>query len=250
MDEYNQNRTGPLTSPTVDAIAFPPLEKLSSWQEMLANATSQTSNISIPSDTHPTVAAGYALQRAIQLTLLQRSDAGAFELMSNNDGHLTVANVKPLSRGTVRAASSSIFAAQPLIDPRYCADPLDCRVLLEALRFTDRLIHTENMQVLKPSPQAPFAQPWIDAPQNETDVMNEIRRLLATVFHPCGTAAMLPLEWGGVVDSQLKVWGTDNIRLVDASVFPMIPSGHIQATVYAVAEKVSLQSSCLAGQHS
>jgi choline dehydrogenase len=240
LEKYNDNRTGPLTAPLVSAIAFPPLNVFPPWQEMIANASGRASNKSLPLDTDRAVRLGYAAQRALQIVLLQRSSVGAFEIMSGTNGVLTVANIKPLSRGTVRPASPNIFDSGPLIDPRYCADPYDCRVLLEALRFNDRLIQTAQMQALKPSPAAPFVQPWITAPENETDVMHEVKQRLATEFHPCGTAAMMPRQLGGVVDPQLRVWGTENVRVVDASIFPIIPSAHIQATVYAVAEKVSL----------
>jgi choline dehydrogenase-like flavoprotein len=50
---------------------------------------------------------------------------------------------------------------------------------------------------------------------------------------------MLPRESGGVVDSRLRVYGTSNVRVVDASIFPLQISAHIQATVYAVAEKAA-----------
>ena len=50
---------------------------------------------------------------------------------------------------------------------------------------------------------------------------------------------MLPREDGGVVDSKLKVYGTTNLRIVDASIFPLEPRGNIQATVFAVAEKAA-----------
>jgi choline dehydrogenase-like flavoprotein len=49
---------------------------------------------------------------------------------------------------------------------------------------------------------------------------------------------MAPQSVGGVVDSSLKVYGTRNVRVVDASIFPM-HIGHTQATVYSIAEKVS-----------
>ena len=48
---------------------------------------------------------------------------------------------------------------------------------------------------------------------------------------------MMPVDQGGVVDDRLRVHGTRNLRVVDASVFPLEPQGNIQATLYAVAEK-------------
>lgn len=54
-----------------------------------------------------------------------------------------------------------------------------------------------------------------------------------------GTAAMAPRAAGGVVDSTLNVYGTRNLRVVDASIIPIQLACHIQATVYTIAEKVS-----------
>jgi choline dehydrogenase-like flavoprotein len=48
---------------------------------------------------------------------------------------------------------------------------------------------------------------------------------------------MLPREDGGVVDPNLKVYGTANLRAIDASVIPLMVQGNIQTAVYAVAEK-------------
>jgi choline dehydrogenase-like flavoprotein len=50
---------------------------------------------------------------------------------------------------------------------------------------------------------------------------------------------MLPRENGGVVDTELKVYGTKNVRVVDASVLPFQLCGHLMSTLYAVAEKAS-----------
>lgn len=48
---------------------------------------------------------------------------------------------------------------------------------------------------------------------------------------------MQPRRLGGVVDPELKVYGTANLRVIDASIFPLIPGSHTQATTYAVAER-------------
>lgn len=66
--------------------------------------------------------------------------------------------------------------------------------------------------------------------------------LMSTVtanYHPLGTAAMMPKHLGGVVDEMLMVYGTSNVRVVDASVIPFQLSGHVTSTLYAVAEKAS-----------
>ena len=50
---------------------------------------------------------------------------------------------------------------------------------------------------------------------------------------------MMPETLGGVVNDQLVVYGTKNLRVVDASIIPLIPRGNIQSSVYAVAEKAA-----------
>jgi len=55
-------------------------------------------------------------------------------------------------------------------------------------------------------------------------------------FHPTGTYAILPKEKGGVVDGKLKVYGVKGLRVVDASIFPMLTRGNPISAVYAVAE--------------
>lgn len=66
-----------------------------------------------------------------------------------------------------------------------------------------------------------------------------LRKTMISAWHPCGTCAMLPLADGGVLDHKLVVYGTKNIRVVDASMIPLIPRGNIQSTVYAVAERAA-----------
>lgn len=59
------------------------------------------------------------------------------------------------------------------------------------------------------------------------------------MIHAVGSSAMMSRELGGVVDSELKVYGTANVRVVDASVIPTQISGHLTAVVYAIAERAA-----------
>ena len=75
--------------------------------------------------------------------------------------------------------------------------------------------------------------------EDESQIENFVRGGVDTENHHAGTAAMLPQELGGVVDSQLRVYGVNGLRIVDASVMPMIPAAHLQDTVYAIAERAA-----------
>ena len=62
--------------------------------------------------------------------------------------------------------------------------------------------------------------------------------------HPAGTAALGPRALGGVVGADLKVYGTTNLRIADASIMPTIIGANLQQTVYAIGEKVSDWKRC------
>lgn len=55
-----------------------------------------------------------------------------------------------------------------------------------------------------------------------------IESAVGTEYHPTGTCAMLPLELGGVVSPSLLVYGTSNVRVADASVYPFDLSSHVR----------------------
>ncbi|KAI1348717.1 GMC oxidoreductase-domain-containing protein [Xylaria sp. FL0043] len=170
------------------------------------------------------------------LALLSRRDVAAFELMATSWGQLAIGAMHSLSRGTIHARSSSIFDNEPpVVDLRLCSHPFDCEILRMGVEFNDRLIATNAMAALLPVPPPGLATEDLN---NRTALMETIAGMVRTEFHPSGTAAMMPRSAGGVVDAGLKVYGTRNLRVVDASVMPLIPSGHIQSAIYAVAEKV------------
>ncbi|KAI0394371.1 GMC oxidoreductase [Xylariaceae sp. FL0594] len=204
--------------------------------EYAANRTDQSLR-NLPPTYDETLRAGYAAQVAEIRALLARPDVPSWELMATSWGQLAVSVMHPLSRGTVHARSSSVFEQQPaIVDHRLCSHEFDCNVMRAGLEFNDRLIATDAMAALLPVPP-PGLRP--EDVRNRTAVMELVKSMAITDFHPSGTVAMMPRKAGGVVDASLRVYGTRNLRVVDASVIPLIPGAHIQAAVYAVAEKAA-----------
>ncbi|KAK2598137.1 hypothetical protein QQS21_005688 [Conoideocrella luteorostrata] len=141
----------------------------------------------------------------------------------------------PFSRGNVHIHSKNI-SDPPLIDPKYFSNPADREILARHLRYLPTIYKTQPLAgLVKPNGRT------IPTDLN-LDSLEYTRKLVDTGFttyHPCGTCAMMPREDGGVVDSHLRVYGVRGLRVVDASIFPLIPRGNIQTSVYAVAEKAA-----------
>ncbi|KAI1201403.1 GMC oxidoreductase-domain-containing protein [Nemania serpens] len=237
--EYLANRTGPWTATMVNAVAFPGLDQiLSQVLHIILNETAQH----LPPTYDATLRAGYAAQQTEIRSLLSRRDVSAYELMVTSWGQLAVSVMHTLSRGTVHARSSSIFDNEPpILDPRLCSHAFDCEILRMGLEFNNRLIATDSMAALLPVPPTGLTSEDL---QNRTALMEMIKSMVRTEFHPSGTAAMMPRRAGGVVDTGLRVYGTRNLRVVDASIIPLIPGGHIQSAIYAIAEKLSPRPRC------
>ena len=142
----------------------------------------------------------------------------------------------PFSRGSSHIASSNP-EDNPSIDPRFFANTVDLEIManhllaLQAFPSTSPLsaFFKQDGQRLSPN----------TAINDLESARSYLRENAMTAYHSCGTAAMLPRRAGGVVDQNLVVYGTSNLRIVDASIFPVIPQANPMSTVYAVAEKAA-----------
>ncbi|KAJ6085102.1 hypothetical protein N7499_004731 [Penicillium canescens] len=142
----------------------------------------------------------------------------------------------PFSRGSVHIQSSDPKAA-PVIDHGILRHPVDLELHARHNMYMDKIAETEPLaSLLKKGGER------LHTPERLTDlekVQELCKELVLSMYHVSGSCAMMPREDGGVVDSHLRVYGSANIRVVDASIFPLVPRGNIQATVFAVAEKAA-----------
>jgi len=227
------SRTGPFTTGAINGVAFPALPFIVNGSTAIHDmASSQSPAHFLPTGQDPTVIAGFSHQLPMLTAALADPTRASYELINANDGALTVANMRPFSRGTVGINSSNPFDP-PVIDPRYLSNPIDTEVLLAAIRFNHRLV-TDSALATEMDPAQLLPAP--DA--TDAELRQYIAAKLQTEYHPAGTCAMMPREYGGVVSPELRVYGTANVRVVDSSVIPMLPAAHLQAVVYGIAEKV------------
>lgn len=216
-------------------MAFLPiLNYTEDGEKILAGMDPKAATSYLPEDTDPSVVAGYESQVEHILKMHQDRSTAAQELLYTGGGvGLTNVLLHPLSRGSVQLNSTDPFD-DPLVDPRYLSHPSDGQVLVESVKFSRKIIATEALQ--RTGAMETF--PGANVTSDEAILEEGIRPITTTVWHPAGTCAMMPREIGGVVDSELKVYGVENLRVVDASVMPILPAAHMQGSIYAMAEKV------------
>lgn len=100
-------------------------------------------------------------------------------------------------------------------------------MLVRAARLLSRIVYTEPLaSIVDPAgDDEPLLNHSLDK-MSDDEIAELIRDRVETLYHPTSTARMLPREQGGVVDPYLRVHGVDGLRVVDASIFPTITSGH------------------------
>jgi choline dehydrogenase-like flavoprotein len=138
----------------------------------------------------------------------------------------------PFSRGTVHITSNDENAA-PAIDPKYFSNNADLQIMARSLKHVVESVEKGPLKDVVVGLHTPSHEKY----KTIEDYEEYIKDFTGTTYHPVGTCSMMSKEKGGVVDSTLKVYGTSNIRVADASVLPIMPSGHILSACYVVGVK-------------
>ncbi|KAJ5584164.1 uncharacterized protein N7459_003964 [Penicillium hispanicum] len=145
-----------------------------------------------------------------------------------------VLGMLPTSRGSITLASADPSAA-PRIDPNYYATEVDRAAMRAGVR---QALHVfQESAALKDVVEAeipPDNYPPLTTASSDEEIDARIRRVANTFFHPGGSCAM-----GKAVDSELRLYGVDGLRVVDASVLPTPVAAHYQYCIYTLAEKAA-----------
>ncbi|KAF8516109.1 hypothetical protein BU17DRAFT_92940 [Hysterangium stoloniferum] len=177
---------------------------------------------------------------------------------------ILVPQLHPFSRGSVHISGNDPLAT-PTIDFQYLDFKFDATITIKAAQFirnimarlpmaqfVDKMVEPEadvvtdeeledflrNSAIV--NERLPFKKYAVDtAPYRQAEPSLFFSIMPLTYYPTLGTAPLAPRALGGVVNNQLKVYGTTNVRIADASVIPMHLSTHPQATVYAIAEKAA-----------
>lgn len=239
---YEETRTGPLAEQTCHTFAYMPVNHFTSSEDQAILAKTLDEHLN-KSDLSP-----FERKRNdfIRKMILSPDEATATAFLSRQppafdpDGvdriSLQAMLSHPFSRGSVHTESPDA-SVKPTIDFGYYTHPLDLEVHARHIQALENLAATPSISkcIKKGGTRWPRREGSLTLDQAK----EIIKGYSMTNYHPCGTCSMMPEDIGGVVNSRLRVYGTKNVRVVDASIMPIIPRGNIITTVYAVAEKAA-----------
>ncbi|KAK7052564.1 glucose oxidase [Favolaschia claudopus] len=237
---FNPNGQGPS-----DAIAYPSIYELYGNQASTKVAQIQGNLTAWANSQAGSALSASALQQIyqVQADLIINKNAPVVELFFDtgfpNALGIDMWQLLPFSRGTVKITSTNPYTA-PAIKVNYFGVPMDLDMQVAGARLSRRILTSPPMTSVA-SGEATPGNAVPDNSQRGTDAawQSWIKNGFASVAHPIGTCAMMRRSLGGVVNANLIVYDTTNVRVVDASIMPLQVSAHLSSTLYGVAEKAA-----------
>ena len=232
-NEYINKKSGPWTSlGGVEAMAF--------VKTKYANQSDDSPDIQFHMSSGTITSAGYSLFPTNMGIRQDVWDQYYKELVWTDTWQVMPVLLRPKSTGTIRLSSTDPMA-KPVIDPKYFSHTDDIKVFVEGIKIGLALSQTIGFQELgtrfynKTFPGCESFPMWTD------DYWECFaRHMSSTLYHPVGTCKMGTADDpSAVVDPQLRVYGINQLRVIDASIMPHITSGNTNAPVIMIAEKAA-----------
>ncbi|KAK2805318.1 hypothetical protein FQN50_006219 [Emmonsiellopsis sp. PD_5] len=150
---------------------------------------------------------------------------------------LTASNLVAASRGNVTLRSTSM-GDRPVINPNYYSHPVDRIMSIQSFKYLRKILAHPALSSLTVGPNNGEVSPGAAVSNDDDDAIFEyIKANTIPNWHASATTRMMPLEAGGVVDPRLRVYGIQNLRIVDSGIIPLLPDVNIQGPVFMIGEK-------------
>uniref|UniRef100_A0A6M2D3Z6 Putative glucose dehydrogenase ovary overexpressed n=1 Tax=Rhipicephalus microplus TaxID=6941 RepID=A0A6M2D3Z6_RHIMP len=225
-------RSGPASIPgTIEALAFV------STKFVDASLKFPDVQISLQSiaTTHP------LFRVYLELMGFRQDVIDQYYLSARNDFGFALAPVmnRPESRGFVKLSTTDPFD-QPIIDPRYMTHPQDIKVAVEGVKIALDLMRSDPMRSIGAEPWSiPLKACALKGPiWSDAYLTCFVKHMAHTTWHACCTCPM-GNDRRAVVNHELKVWGVQKLRVVDASVMPTIVTGNLNVPTLMIAQKAA-----------
>lgn len=238
-EQYLDSRTGPYSVGKANGLVFIALQHFdSAFNATVSRLRSQNASSYLPARyaSDSKLLSGFTAQRDILARQFSGVDAAVGELVIQPWGFSGIANNKPLSRGTI-TLNTTDPSAYPIVQWNTFQNPIDADVMVALTRYNRAHWASPELARYSPIETAPGTQYQTDEEIIQGGIASG--SLQPTFAHPSGGCSMMPEELGGCVSDELKVYGVEGLSVVDASIIPMIPATHLQATMYAIAEKAA-----------
>jgi choline dehydrogenase-like flavoprotein len=239
-DIFKKTNGGPYTAVvTVSGAFLPPSTFVGDrFDEMVNRIADQKPEDYLPVDSPKELIAGYQKQKQILLASFKSRTNAWLEHPFTGKGWGMCILLKPFSRGSIRINPADPLG-DPIFDYRIWSNPIDKEMHIRMQTYIRKhFLESKAFQELTVVEQDPVPGAVTDD-EGWADWLLNQNKLMASNGHSVGTAAMMPRELGGVVDSQLRVYGTLGLSIADTSIIPLIPGTHTQTTAYAIGEKAA-----------
>jgi choline dehydrogenase-like flavoprotein len=205
---------------------------------MVEDIVTQTPDAYLPDDTPKELVAGYEKQKEILLASFKSQRNAWLEHPFTGKGWGMCILLKPFSRGSIKIDPDDPLG-DPIFDYRIWSNPIDKKMHVRMQAYIRKhFLESKAFCDLGVVEQDPAPGAVTDDAGWEDWLLNQ-NKLMASNGHSVGTAAMMPRALGGVVDNQLRVYGTLGLSIADTSIIPLIPGTHTQTTAYAIGEKAA-----------
>ncbi|RYN79412.1 hypothetical protein AA0117_g3810 [Alternaria alternata] len=240
-EEYRVNKTGPLTQARGNSLAMMPLPVVDpeNYRSIANRIRGLKNDEYLPSiyKNNAKLLKGVKAQRKVLTEIFENEKAAVVEYgIPSSGGYVLVGLEKPVSRGTIMINPTNP-QGPPRIFYNALSNPVDKSVLAACVRYLRKVWAGPELAKYTPVETTPGAQYKTD-----DEIINksvELGSVWPTLSHPSCSCAMLPEDMGGCVSEKLLFYGVKKLSIIDASILPLIPSQHIQATMYAVGEKAA-----------